>query len=530
MSDSIMNIMKVETSIAINAILYFLKKFPLFKGWLRNVSYSFLGLKRFISYVSILYTLIYGTLKSLLFFVLFVFLPGLIPAGGVTRDPMVLTLFLYVVSRLLQSDLLELNNQKFIMVKELRMNPAQYARASLVKKVGFSFLSRSAVLMVFSAILGITPVNGLVVSVLATMTALAAEALHLLIFRRTGKTIGDSNLLLVLLYLLIPGCGYLIFFFLPGFHPGILLNHPLTWLLFIVMGLTAARYLFFYPHYGEAMNRATNFLRLTDLGKLRREAKFADVRIKAKDFNMDELTENEHKEKEGYAYLNALFFDRHKRIIRKPVLIKSALVTAVFLIVVIVSLFLNEEILVTLSQGILGNFTIFIFLMYMLCNSNRETKAMFYNCDLSMLKYGFYRKPGALLTMFALRTRRIVLGNMIPTLLLVAGLLLMTTLSGERNYMEILPVLIMILSLSVFFSVHFIFMYYIFQPYTASMDVKNPFFNIINGLVYFLSYMSMQIDEPASRFVWYIIVFAILYVAFAVTLVYRMAPKTFRVK
>lgn len=530
MSDSIMTILKVEVSIGINAILYFLKKFPVLKTWLRNVSYTFLGLKRFIGYVSILYTLIFGTIKSLLFFVIFIFLPGLIPTEGISRAPLTLVLFLYFAARLLQSDLLEMNNQKFVMVKELRMNPGQYARAFLVKKEGFRFVSRSAVLMVFSGIFGITPIEALTVSILAAMTGVAAEALHLSIFRRTGKTIADHNALLVVLYLLVPGIGYLLFFFLPGFQPGTLLLHPLSWLLFMGLGLASTRYLFQYPHYGEAMNRATNFLKLTELGKLRKDAKFADVRIKAKDFDASELTSDAHKEKEGYAYLNALFFDRHKRIIRKPVLIKSALVSAVFVIFLLASLVLNPDLLLTVSNGILGNFTIFIFLMYMLCNSNRETKAMFYNCDLSMLKYGFYRKPGALLKMFALRTKRIVLGNMVPTLLLVAGLLLVTTLSGQRNYMEILPVLVMIVSLSVFFSVHFIFMYYVFQPYTSTMDVKNPFFNIINGLVYFLSYMSMQIDEPAARFVWYIVIFALLYVAFAVTLVYRIAPKTFRVK
>jgi hypothetical protein len=434
MTDSIMTILKVEASIGINAVLYFLKKFPILKTWLRNVSYTFLGLKRFIGYVSVLFFLIYGTLKSLLFFVIFIFLPAQIPAGTGSRDPMTLIVFFYLAARFLRSDLLELNNQKFVMVKELRMNPGQYARAFLVKKEGFRFVSRSVVLMAFSGILGISPIEALTVSIFAAMIGLAAETLHLLIFRRTGKTIADSNTLLILLYTLIPGIGYLLFFFLPGFHPGTLILHPLAWLLFLGLGIAAARYLFQYPHYGEAMNRATNFLKLTELGKLRKDAKFADVRIKAKDFDASELTPDAHRDKEGYAYLNALFFDRHKRIIRKPVLIKSALVSAVFVILLLVSLLINPDLLV------------------------------------------------------------------------------------------------MILSLSIFFSVHFIFVYYIFQPYTATMDVKNPFFNIINGLVYFLSYMSMQIDEPAARFVWYIVIFALLYVAMAVTLVYRMAPKTFRVK
>ncbi|HCW73608.1 MAG TPA: hypothetical protein DHM90_07250 [Clostridiaceae bacterium] len=147
-----------------------------------------------------------------------------------------------------------------------------------------------------------------------------------------------------------------------------------------------------------------------------------------------------------------------------------------------------------------------------------------------MLNYGFYRQPKALLEMFTLRLKRIVIGNMIPTAAVIVGLLLLSTVSGARNYMEIMPVIFMLIALSLFFSIHYIFMYYIFQPYTSSMEVKNPFFSIINGLVYFLSYMALQIRTPAERFLPFIIVFSMLYALAAVTLVYKKAPQTFRVK
>jgi len=88
----------------------------------------------------------------------------------------------------------------------------------------------------------------------------------------------------------------------------------------------------------------------------------------------------------------------------------------------------------------------------------------------------------------------------------------------------------MVLTLSVFFSVHYLFMYYIFQPYTSSMEVKSPIFNIINGLVYLVSYMALQIKAPAQWMLPVIILMSILYVAVAVLFVYKKAPTTFRVK
>ena len=49
------------------------------------------------------------------------------------------------------------------------------------------------------------------------------------------------------------------------------------------------------------------------------------------------------------------------------------------------------------------------------------------------------------------------------------------------------------LSLAVFFSVHPLFLYYIFQPYTAQLAVKNPFFGILNWVVYFVCWMCLQV-------------------------------------
>jgi hypothetical protein len=62
------------------------------------------------------------------------------------------------------------------------------------------------------------------------------------------------------------------------------------------------------------------------------------------------------------------------------------------------------------------------------------------------------------------------------------------------------------------------------------MEVKSPIFSIINGVVYFASYMAMQIRTAASSFLPFIILFSLLYAAAAVVLVYRKAPQTFRVK
>lgn len=530
MIETIVNIIRIETSIAINALIYFLKKLPFIKRYLKGVNYTFLRFKRFIGFFAVALNLIKGPMKSGVVLFFGVLLPGLFSGEQEVRHPLTLVFFFYFLFRLFASETLSLNMQKYIMVKQLRMNAGKYAKANLVKSEGIKIVSRTLVFIAFSSLLGISLWEALLISVLATMTATVVEAVHLFIFRKTGEVLEDHSIIMVVLYLGITLSAGLCYFFLSEFDAGRIILRPATFVVMTGMSMVAIRFLHRYESYGEAMNRATNLTKLSNLKTTLGEAKFADVKIKAKDFDVNELTEDQHREKVGYAYLNALFFDRHKRIIRKPIIIKSAVVVAAFVLVFGICYFVESATLAGFSREIIRNYTMAIFLMYMLCNSNRETRAMFYNCDLSMLRYGFYRKPGALLQMFTLRLRRIVLGNLLPTMLLVFGLLLVTAASGAGNYREIMPVLFLIISLSVFFSVHYIFMYYIFQPYTSSLGVKNPFFSIINVLVYFLSYMSMQFDEPAERFLIYIIFFSFAYVAMALVLVYTKAPKTFRVK
>lgn len=530
MLSSVVTIMKVETSIFINGLLYFLKKLPILKSLLKTTNYSFMAVKEFIGYVALLYNLIWSSLKGILLPLIFISVPQLILGEGQERNPMILILFFYLLQRLLSSSLLELSNQKFIMVKELRMNPRDYSHAFLLKKELFKFLGRTLAFLILGGALGMNLSSALIISLSATMMAMVSEALHLFIFSRKSFVLEEHSFIHVFLYLVVYGSAYGLFYLLPGFDARGILLHPLFLGILLTAAFFAVRYIRGFQGFSEALRRSTSAEKMDKLKNAMAEARYSDVKMKDKDFDMKDIDLDGHREKEGFAYLNALYFDRHRRFYRKPVMVKTGIILVAFAGIFILNIFLDEDILSGLSTGIAGHYTSFIFLMYMLCNSNRETKAMFFNCDLSMMRYGFYRQPKALLRMFTLRLRRIVAGNLIPTMTLILGLLLVTAFSGERDFGGILPVLAMLLALSFFFSIHYIFMYYIFQPYTSSMEVKSPIFNIINGAVYMISYMALQIDAPASGFLPVIILFSGVYALGAVAMVYRMAPKTFRVK
>ena len=73
-------------------------------------------------------------------------------------------------------------------------------------------------------------------------------------------------------------------------------------------------------------------------------------------------------------------------------------------------------------------------------------------------------------------------------------------------------------------------MYYLFQPFTSELKIKNPFFGVINGIMYVLCYSCIQIRSTPTWFTPVVLVITLLYSAAILLLVLRRAPKTFRVK
>jgi len=156
---------------------------------------------------------------------------------------------------------------------------------------------------------------------------------------------------------------------------------------------------------------------------------------------------------------------------------------------------------------------------------------MFYNCDISLLRYSFYREKNAVLSNFKVRLRRVSSLNLIIAFAIFAAVFGLTLVFGSNwPVMDTAAFALSILFLSLFFSVHHLFLYYVFQPYTTELGMKNPFYNGINYGVYFLCFLCMEIKSPPSYFTLIVLTSTLAYVVIALILVYKYAPKTFKIK
>ncbi|MDO5026729.1 MAG: hypothetical protein Q4E50_02735 [Tissierellia bacterium] len=264
------------------------------------------------------------------------------------------------------------------------------------------------------------------------------------------------------------------------------------------------------------------------------EVKFREQGSQLKQEDMKVSDRVVKKDLEGYFLLNELFFQRHRRLIFRPIIIKTLICLAVCVGVIIASFYL------TLEDGSI-NADVFIevifknmpsylpFAGYLIFYNQSITRIMFINCDQAFLQYDFYKRPKDLLEMFRLRLMKLLLWNSLPMLVILAlmlGLKLNFNLDGTMVFTSMLQ----IISLWVFFSLHTLFVYYVFQPYNDKYEHKSPAYMIVNFLIYVISYATMML-KPQGPLVGPISIgLATAYIVIALILVYRVSPRTFKVR
>ena len=80
------------------------------------------------------------------------------------------------------------------------------------------------------------------------------------------------------------------------------------------------------------------------------------------------------------------------------------------------------------------------------------------------------------------------------------------------------------------FSVHYLTIYYLLQPYNAGTEMKSGTYRVVMTATYFVCFFLMNLRLPTLLFGVLSIVFSVLYSVVACILIYRFAPKTFKLR
>ena len=252
--------------------------------------------------------------------------------------------------------------------------------------------------------------------------------------------------------------------------------------------------------------------------------------LKANSLKQIELDEKYTSNKTGFAYFHDLFVKRHRKILTKAVK-KQSVVILVIITAMIIGITINDTFKTKTNEFLLIYLPYFVFIMYLINRSSSVTTSMFMNCDHSMLTYRIYRTPKVILGIFKERLKTLITINLLPAVLIGGGLALLLYLSGGTdNPINYAILFVSIIAMSIFFSVHYLVMYYLLQPYNVSTEMKSSTYKVVQSLTYIVSWYMIQIKLPIFGFGIATIVFCIAYSLISLFLAYKYAPKTFKLR
>ncbi|WP_042201985.1 hypothetical protein [Paenibacillus camerounensis] len=531
-------VMEVRGVSGANRLIYYFRGIPVLGKTMKDSVYSNWALKKTFTVIALILRILFAFSTRFAYLGLIIYLPVLMTAGDLPLTQQydlylhILVLLSFAVSAVSNAIILESKRDKYICVKLMRMPADKYMHATLSLKGISFFVYFVPAMMVFAGLFGAPLWHGILLALLLTLWRTAAEALHLLVFDRKGIVVVKQN---ALVWSVI-GIGYALAF-LPLYTGSawldmdtVLISLPAV-LAVLLPGIIAVIYIARYPRFRNAVDAVTKIDDpLLDMSRMMKEANRKQVETKEQDISAEQLQPGQFTGKNGYAYLNAIFFSRHRRLLVQPIQRRLMIIAGLSAAGLLLQL-TAPELFAQLIRYLIGGLPVFVIVMNFTSIGELVCKAMFFNCDLSLLRYGFYRERAAILSNFRIRLLRLSGLNLIPAAAICLALNLLIFLSGEGwSAAEALIFSGTVLGLSLFFSVHHLFMYYIFQPYSTELNMRNPFFTIVNSIITGVAVIALQFKGAPGQFALFVLLAAAAYTLIALVLVYRYSHRTFRVK
>ena len=87
-----------------------------------------------------------------------------------------------------------------------------------------------------------------------------------------------------------------------------------------------------------------------------------------------------------------------------------------------------------------------------------------------------------------------------------------------------------VLSFGALLSFHELFLYYLLQPFTEDLQVKNPIYRTVSGALYWVFWLGMDVELDSILLPLLAGGLAVTYVAIGTLVILKKAPQTFKKK
>ncbi len=531
MTKTIKTLLSLKITYVINGIFYYLKKTPLIKKIVPDFLRDSGGLKTAITIASYILMLVKSVAFKFIYLFFFFMMPiSFMPDALSLKSVLHILISTTIIGAGMNSKYFEVNTAKYYGVVLLRMEPRGYYIGEYFYYIFELFvgyiISFGAVAMLLDGVFLPTHEMLVLAVVMPIFTVLIKNiyiAYKLSDFIKTGIFESGNKVTVksVILLAAILIAGYLpplLGYSLPLF------GFALVALAAVILNIRAIKTIYRFKEYGY-LTKQLYFGNLAILTGANTKSLVAESYKKQIDLNT-EIT----SDKTGHAYLNEIFVRRHKKVLTKSANIIS-IAAAVVLIAAAVFADMSTDFAATVSELILNNMPIMLIFLYYLNRGQGITQSMFINCDNALLSYNFYKTPSAILGVFIERLKSLVLINLLPATVIGVGTSLVLLMSGADIEWYVYSIIILtVMAMSVFFSVHYLVLYYLLQPYSDGLSIKNPIYMVISVVTYLVCWQARELSLRTLDFGVMVIGFTIVYIVVAMILVYKLAPKTFRLK
>lgn len=515
---------KLRNAYRVNSIIFSIKQLPLIKRILPSSLYNNKGLKIFANVISILLEILNTFIGKLLYILLMIFLPLSIYKTENANLFLHLFTFLTICGALLNTYMFNPTKDKYYAMIIMNMDAKKYTLSNYYYKLLQLIIGFLPFTIIFGLMAGVPLIICIMLPIFVVMSKVIFSTYTLYNFEKT-KVARNENLPTKILWTAIAVL-LLVSYGLPWL--GYMLNETIFIIVFVISVIIGI----------FGLNKINNFKDYKKMYKqiLTQENVYAVKNqtgtnaIKENVAKQIELDENITSNKSGFAYFHDLFVKRHKKILTKSVKKQSIIILAIF-ILAIIGVIVNKDFASIINNILLTYLPYFVFIMYLLNRGTVVTQAMFMNCDHSMLTYRNYRTPRVILGLFKERLKTLIKVNLLPASVIAIGLpLLLLITGGTDNVLNYAILFISIIAMSIFFSVHYLVMYYLLQPYNVNTEMKSSTYRLVQGLTYFVCYYMIRIKMDTAVFGISMSVFCIMYCLISLIIAYKYAPKTFKLR
>lgn len=532
-------IQKISLAKTINGIAYFFRKIPLVGSFLGD-KYRFYELKQIVFFFYPIFALIWQIIKSALClaiaigmmvyaneFISKIFHAEEILAGKIGRlslneytASLLVPCFIYLAFAIFRNMIVDNVNSIYELFTNFAFDAKEIAKAHLYYIPILRFVGRSLVFVfAFKFLADVPVIDSLAMSLAILMTELSASIFWLSYLKDKEKSILDNGFIQLAIGLILS----LILYVCVSYFkiPSRLTSFGFL-ALSIIAFIPAYNYMKSFNSYGKIIEKAARKYQIA-LDTVTDDAA-NPLKIKEKDLGKEKV------KGESFAYLNQVFFLRHRRIIRKPILIKS-------MIILLISLVLSAYMYVKGFDldGNVGEISTFLIplAMYILLKQDNILRSMYLNCDKGLMPYGFYREGKNVLSMYKERFKSLLRIMTIPSLALAVSYLMLARFDRTIGLEEKALSLVYIALLTLFFVSLPLMEYYLLSPFNQEGQKTGKAVILIDYLIYAAVFFILpQVTSKISYGV-FLIAVSIFIICFVITsqiLVYKLAPNTFKIR